>query len=172
MKKLAIVGLCVIGLLLPTPAGSQQMIGNDPDDTEGKLDISTISLIGTNDPDAERQRYTIVVETYEGWACSYLGPDRGPTKLTVKFNDRGDRRVDFVGEFYCYKRHLTFAMRTGDGVTFAPKRAKKPTRKSARVRIPESVFKRLPEMWARSLDGIAEGCDPCKDRAPDGKLRL
>ena len=167
MKRMvAAVGIAV-GMALMVPSSPAWAISRgDPNDSDSRLDIRLISEHASPNPGGG-----LTIRTFRRWRSRYLR-DRLPTNLKWKFDDGDDGDWDLVGRFRFTHGALRFFLRgTDSGNVYEPIRARRPDRKTVRVRfafdITELRSNRL-SVVAKSFDGGPDcSGDPCKDRAPD-----
>ena len=139
----------------------------DPDDMDGRLDISLTRFV---EPEEDVGQLTIV--TYESWGCAHLGRGRRTT-LKWLIDGRGGRRFDLVGTFECRRRKLWFDLRSKNGRNeYEPIRVRRRgDSRTALVRFPldlQEIRRDRITVLARSRDSSGETCEgSCRDRAPD-----
>jgi hypothetical protein len=156
------IGMAVMVMSPPAWAISR----GDPNDSESRLDIRLISENASPKPGG-----ALTIRMFRRWGSRYLR-DALPTNLRWRFDDGDDGDSDLVGRFRFTDGALRFFLRGPDtGNVYEPIRARRPDRKSVRVRfgfdIEELRSNRL-SVVANSFDGGPD-CpgDPCRDRAPD-----
>jgi hypothetical protein len=164
-RRIAILLLTLVFIAPASPAGAVR--AGDPDDMDGKLDISLTRFV---EPEEDIGQLTIV--TYESWGCAHLGRGRGTT-LKWLIDGRGGRRFDLVGTFECRQRTLLFDLRSKDGRNkYEPIRVRRRgDRRTALVRFPLDLVEIRRDritLLARSKDRSGKTCEgQCQDRAPD-----
>jgi hypothetical protein len=156
------IGMAVMVLSPPAWAISR----GDANDSDSRLDIRLISEHARPRPGGG-----LTMRMFRRWGSRYLR-DALPTNLRWRFDDGDDGDWDLVGRFRFTDGALRFFLRGPDtGNVYEPIRARRPDRKSVRVRfafdIEELQSNRL-SVVANSFDGGPD-CprDPCRDRAPD-----
>jgi hypothetical protein len=163
-RIVAAVGICVgvVVMVLSPPAWA--ISRGDANDSDSRLDIRLISENARPRPGG-----ALTIRTFGRWASRYLR-DGLPTNLKWRFDDGDDGDWDLVGKFRFTDGALRFFLRgTDSGNIYEPIRARRPDRKSVRVRF---AFD-LVELRSNRLSVVANssegGCpgDPCRDRAPD-----
>jgi hypothetical protein len=177
MRRLApaAFALLLVGSLLAPPASAAEK-AEDPNDTEGKLDIVQISFKG-----AAGATGTVKIRTQNPWGCKFLRQGV-KTSLNWYFDDNEDGDNDLIGKFVCVNANsnnprLILKLHGPDsGSNYEPVPAKKPDKKTVKATFPFDLGEFESEhasAHARSKDAISEGCDVCVDRAPDtGGMRL
>ena len=166
MKRMAAVGIAVgIAFMVLSPPALAISRG-DANDSDSRLDIRLIS-----ENARPRRGGTLTIRTYGRWGSRYLR-DGLPTNLKWRFDDRDDGDIDLIGNFRFTNGALRFFLRgTETGNIYEPIRARRPDRRSVRVRfsfeIAELQSNRL-SVEAKSFDR-GSGCrrNPCRDRAPN-----
>lgn len=165
------LSLVLGAVLVPAPAHAVASSRVDPaGDVPGPLDIVRIAFRG--DPGSLG---TFTIRTSKRWRCAFLRRNV-MTDLQWRFDGDADGDIDLVGRFSCVRvaeeRRLVFQLRGLDsGNRYEPVRAKRPDRRTVRVRFPLDLTEiDGPHLRAvaRSSDAITEGCETaCRDRAPD-----
>lgn len=176
MRRLAPVALALLLLVsvLAPPASAAKM--DDPNDTDGKLDVVLISFKGTAGGTG-----TVKLKTQNRWGCKFLRQGV-KTSLNWYFDDGEDGDNDLIGKFVCVnansnKPKLIMKLSGPDsGNNYEPVPAKRPDKKTVKATFPFDLAELESEhasAHVRSKDAISEGCDVCVDRAPDtGGMRM
>lgn len=166
MRNAFRVSLVAVLLALALPAGAAEIATTDPDDVAGKLDLRELSF------EAERNGAGFfTVKTHDAFGCNYLKKGK-PNRLKLLFDDGRDGDVDLVGRFECMDGTLLMFLHGKEsGNNYEPLKAKRPTRKVAKVAFQLDIAEFESDTMGvkvRSVDGTAEGCtdDPCKDGIP------
>jgi hypothetical protein len=177
MKRLAPLAFALVlaGAVLAPPVSAAES-AEDPNDTEGKLDIRLISFKG-----AAGASSTVKIKTQNPWGCKFLRQGV-KTSLNWYFDDGEDGDNDLIGKFVCVNANgnnpkLILKLHGPDsGSNYEPVPAKKPDKKTVKATFPFDLAEFESDhasAHARSKDAISEGCDVCVDRAPDtGGMRM
>ncbi len=166
VKRMVAIGISIgiVVMVLSPPAGA--ISRGDANDSESRLDIRLIS-----ENARPRRGGTLIIRTFGRWGSRYLRHAL-PTNLRWRFDDRDDGDWDLVGKFRFTDGALRFFLRgTDSGNVYEPIRARRPDRRSVRVRfgfdIAELRSNRLSVVANSSDRGPDCPGDPCRDRAPD-----
>ncbi len=172
MRNKIVMSLLIGATALPLGAGAA-MAGHttaaatDPNDTKGRLDIVKVRYIGHTDETA-----TLVLKTQRRWRCSFLRglaepPHTYSAGLSWNINRDRDAANEKSGHFSCRDKKLFFSVDNGD-----PIRARRPDRRTARVRIPLKPTKYLSLVAISRINGEINGeiYVEEEDVAPDGRL--
>jgi hypothetical protein len=170
MKKI-LFALVVLSLALAPLTGASATKLTDPNDSDGRLDIKQLGIVY----DSGTGVLTLRIKTYKVWGCKFLRSGV-KTSLNWYFDDGMDGDTDLTGKFVCVEVNkdprLAFKLHGNDsGNNYEFITAKRPDHHTVLVKMPTDVAEFESDhasAWARSKDGITEGCDDnCPDRAPD-----
>ena len=164
--------LLVGAMALPIAAGSAMadhttITRSDPDDTRGRLDIFKVGYIGHPNDTA-----TLFLRTQRKWRCGFLrgvanAPHTYSAGISWEINRDKDAQNEKSGHFTCRDKKLFFSIDNGD-----PIRARRPDRRTAKVRIPLKPTKHLSLYSISRITGEVDGevfVDE-EDVAPEGRL--
>lgn len=162
------IRILVVALMLAAalPAAAAEMTKNDPDDSDGKLDLRQLVVDATK---GEAGFFTI--KTYEGFKCGYLKKDK-PNKMRLLFDDGRDGDIDLVGKFECSNDKLwMFLHGIETGNNYEPLRARRPSNKTVKVAFQLDIAEFEADTMGvkvKTVDGTAERCTEvaCRDSAP------
>src|SRR5918999_834002 len=131
MKRLVpLVFALVLARAVLAPPVSAAESAEDPNDTEGKLDIRLISFKG-----AAGASSTVKIKTQNPWGCKFLRQGV-KTSLNWYFDDGEDGDNDLIGKFVCVnansnKPKLILKLYGPDsGNQYEPVPAKRPDKKT------------------------------------------
>ncbi|MFP5298612.1 MAG: hypothetical protein ACLGHL_06475 [Actinomycetota bacterium] len=155
-----------LSVVLALPAWAAEVVKNDPDDSDGKLDLSRLVVDATK---GEAGFFTI--KTHDNFRCGYLKPGK-PNRLRLLFDDGRDGDIDLIGRFECDgDKLLMFLVGKETGNNYEPLRARRPSNKTVKVAFQLDIAEFEADtlgVKVRTVDGTAEGCtdEPCKDSVP------
>lgn len=158
-----VIALVIVSAL---PVAAAEVTKDDPDDSDGKLDLS---MLGVDATKGEAGFFTI--KTHDGFKCGYLKPSK-PNKLRLLFDDGRDGDIDLVGRFECHDdKLLMFLSGKETGNNYEPLKARRPSNKTVKVAFQLDIAEFEADTMGvkvRSIDGTAEGCteEPCRDSVP------
>jgi hypothetical protein len=157
----AVIGIALMVVATPAWAISR----GDPNDSDSQLDIRLISINGDSGGGS------MTIRTFERWHSRYLG-DARRTNLRWLFDDGDDGDVDLIGTFRHTNRRLRFFLKgTDTGNRYEPIRARRPDRKTVRVRFSFDIAElRSGNLSVSARSSSAEAdcpVDKCRDRAPN-----
>lgn len=159
--------LLVAGLLSALPASAGHTGQDDPNDTNGRLDVRAVRLAHADGP----PRWTFV--TFARWTVAQVW-DRG--YLVVQLDTRGDDAIDHLVVLRSDGRHLrgTLYRVRGDGreveMGALPSDKEGPRAASVAIALRKlSIGRaRTAYFWAAVSSFIGDACSrPCLDRLPD-----
>jgi hypothetical protein len=127
-RMLAVVPIAAAVLMLTAQMASATQI-NDPKDTGGKLDISTVNATRTGGLE-------VAVSMYGTWPSTLLAHS-GPNRIQLLFDTDNDGVAEYVGNIFDLNGHLEMVIK-GQGSTFEPLSVSRPDDNTALVTIPAS----------------------------------